>query len=221
MSASGLRCAACWVMILAVPASSLWAAESAPAMLYAKGTAWINGGAVPRTSALFPGDLVQTRSDSIANINASGSNLVILADSLIKFEGPTVSLEHGSLSVATSKAMTARAGDVTVTPVSNVWSEFEVTQNADGAVQIVATKGNLNVNDGADTTTLSQGQQTTVDNSQDKKKKRKKRAGGAVPASGGGVLNSPYVIYGGAAAAGGILTWVLLQGDEPISPKTP
>src|SRR5438874_8376768 len=51
MSASGLRCAACWVMILAVPASSLWAAESAPAMLYAKGTAWINGGAVPRTSA--------------------------------------------------------------------------------------------------------------------------------------------------------------------------
>ena len=95
MSVSGLRNLACWVMIAVVPAS-LWAADSSPAMLYARGAAWINGGAVPRTSAVFPGDLVQTRSDSVASINASGSNVVVLADSLVKFEGPAVALEHGS-----------------------------------------------------------------------------------------------------------------------------
>ena len=91
MRVSGLRNVACWIMIAVVPAS-LWAADSSPAMLYARGAAWINGGAVPRTSAVFPGDLVQTRSDSVASINASGSNVVVLADSLVKFEGSAVAL---------------------------------------------------------------------------------------------------------------------------------
>jgi len=86
MSIFRLRNLACWTMVAVVPAS-LWAADSSPAMLYAKGTAWINGSAVPRSSAVFPGDMVQTRSDSMASINASGSSVLVLADSLVKFEG--------------------------------------------------------------------------------------------------------------------------------------
>ena len=84
-----LRHIACWTMISVVPVS-LWAADSGAAMLYAKGSTWINGSEVPHTSAVFPGDLVQTRSDSAASINASGSNVVVLADSLVKFEGSAV-----------------------------------------------------------------------------------------------------------------------------------
>ena len=129
-------------MIAVVPAS-LWAADSSPAMLYAKGAAWINGGAVPRTSAVFPGDLVQTRSDSVASINASGSNVVVLADSLVKFEGPAVALEHGTLRVATSKGLSTHTGDITVAPASNGWTEFEVKQVSDGTVQIMAQKGDV------------------------------------------------------------------------------
>jgi hypothetical protein len=206
-------------MISVVPVS-FWAADSGPAMLYAKGTAWINGATVPRTSAVFPGDLVQTRSDSMVNINASGSNVVVLADSLVTFEGPAVSLEHGGVTVATSKGMTTHAGEVTVVPASNGWTEFEVKQDSNGTVQIVAQKGDVNVNDGSTTSTLSQGQQTTVDSSQQKKKKRRK-GGGAIPAGNGSILDSPIAIYGGAAAAGGLATWVLVQGSDPVSPKTP
>lgn len=219
MSLSRARDAACWIMILVVP-GSIWAADSGPAMLYAKGTAWINGSTVPRTSAVFPGDLVQTRADSVANINASGSNVVIMADSLVKFEGPAVSLEHGSLTVATSKGMSTHAGEVTVVPASTGWTEFEVKQGSDGSVQVVAQKGDVNVSDGSSTSTVPQGQQTTVDDSQTKKKKRRK-GGGAVPAAGGSVLDSPAVIYGGSAAVGGLLTWVLLQGGTPASATTP
>jgi len=73
---------------------------------------------VPRTSAVFPGDLVQTRSDSVASINASGSNVVVLADSLVKFEGPAVALEHGSLKVATSKGLAP-------TPATSRWPDLE------------------------------------------------------------------------------------------------
>ena len=220
MSVSRLRDIACWIMIAVVP-GSLWAADSNPAMLYARGTAWINGGAVPRTSAVFPGDLVQTRSDSVASINASGSNVVVLADSLVKFEGPDVALEHGSLRVATSKGLSTHTGDVTVAPASNGWTEFEVKQVSDDSVQIVAQKGDVTVSDGSTTSTLSQGQQTTVDNSAEKKKKKRRKGGGAVPASGGAVLDSPIVIYGGAAAVGGLLTWVLLQDSNPVSNSQP
>src|SRR5713226_5651973 len=180
MRVSGLRKTACWIIVGVVPAS-LWAADSSPAMLYARGAAWINGGAVPRTSAVFPGDLVQTRADSVASINASGSNVVVLADSLVKFEGPAVALEHGSLTVATSKGLSTRAGEITVVPASNGWTEFEVKQVSDGTVQIVAQKGSVNVSDGSSSSTLSQGQQMMVDNPEKKRKKRRK-GGGALPA---------------------------------------
>src|SRR6266478_4616585 len=220
MSVSGLRNIACWMMITLVPVS-LWAAEPSPAMLYARGAAWINGGAVPRTSAVFPGDLVQTRSDSVASINASGSNVVVLADSLVKFEGPAVALEHGSLKVATSRGLSTHTGDITVAPASNGWTEFEVKQVSDDSVTVIAQKGDVTVSDGSNSSTLSQGQQTTVDNSAEKKKKKRRKGGGAVPATSGAVLDSPVVIYGGAAAVGGLLTWVLLQDSNPVSQVAP
>ena len=220
MSVSWLRQVACWTMIAVLPAS-LWAADSSPAMLYARGAAWINGGAVPRTSAVFPGDLVQTRSDSVASINSSGSNVVVLADSAVKFEGPAVALQHGSLRVATSKGLSTHSGDITVAPASNGWTEFEVKQVSEDSVQIVAQKGDVTVSDGSNSSTLSQGQQTTVDNSAEKKKKKRRKGGGAIPASSGAVLDSPVVIYGGAAAVGGLLTWVLLQDSNPVSQVAP
>jgi hypothetical protein len=39
---------------------------------------------------------------------------MVLADSLVKFEGLAVELEHGAVRVTTSRGLTARAGDVTV-----------------------------------------------------------------------------------------------------------
>jgi hypothetical protein len=220
MSVATLRNTFCCILILIVPAS-MFAADSGAAMLYAKGTAWLNGSTVPRTSAVFPGDLVQTKPNSVANINAPGSSVIILSDSLVKFEGSAVSIEHGGVTVATSQGMTTRAGAVTVSPASNALTEFEVT-DLNGTVQIVARKGDVSVSDGSQTSTLAQGEQTTRDETQsDQNKKKKKRRGGAAEAAGGGVLDSPVAIGVGAAAVGGLVTWVLLQGDEPASPSKP
>jgi hypothetical protein len=44
-------------------ASPAFAADSAAAMMYANGTAWINGGNIPKSSAIFVGDLVQTKAN--------------------------------------------------------------------------------------------------------------------------------------------------------------
>jgi hypothetical protein len=206
-------------MLIAVFPASLMAADAGAAMLYVKGEAWINGSAVPRSSAVFPGDLVQTKPDAVVNINAAGSNVMILSDSMVKFEGDALAIEHGSVTVATSKGMATRIGEVTVSPTSTKWTEFQVT-DVNGSVQIMARKGDVSIDDGQGTTTLAQGEQTTRDENQESRK-RKKREPGAATAASGSVLNSPIAIGVGAAAIGGVLTWVLLQGDEPLSPKTP
>jgi ferric-dicitrate binding protein FerR (iron transport regulator) len=165
---------------------------------------------------------VQTTVDSVAKINAVGTSLMVLSDTLVQFEGNAVKLEQGGVAVSTSKGMATRAGEVTVTPKESVWTQFDV-KNVDGQIQITAQKGDVTVSDGAGTTTLAQGQQTTRDEPQpeqnDKKKKRRRRAGGAVPGAGGGILDSPLAIGIGAGAVAGLTTWVLIQGDEPISPK--
>ncbi len=87
MGKSALRNMVSCVLMILFP-GSLFAADSNAAMLYTNGAAWINGTHVPRSSsAIFSGDLLQTRSDSVANINESGSSITVQSDSLVKFEG--------------------------------------------------------------------------------------------------------------------------------------
>ncbi len=211
-----LRNAVCWMMLALFPLS-LFAADSNAAMLYAKGTTWVNGGTVTDSTAVFPGDLVQTKSNSMANINASGSNVMVLSDSLVTFNGSGVAIDHGSVSVKTSRGLRTTAEDLTVAPVSTSSTEFDVT-NAGGKVKIMALKGDVSISDDSGTTTLSQGQQTTRDAPVTRKKRRN---GGAAPAAGGGILDSPIVVGAGAAAIAGMIVWVALQSPNPASPAVP
>jgi len=65
-------------LLLLILPGSLFAADSGAAMLYSAGATWLNGSHVPKSSAIFAGDLVQTRSDSAANIHAPGSSITVL-----------------------------------------------------------------------------------------------------------------------------------------------
>jgi hypothetical protein len=210
-----------WLLIMLMGTPS-FAADSAAAMLYTNGTAWINGGTIPKSSAIFAGDLVETKSDSVANIKSSGTSVLVLSDSFIQYQGSAVKLEHGSMNVATSKGMAAQIGGLKVVPAAVSWTEFEV-HDTDGAVRIIARKGNVKLIDANGTTsTLAEGQETTRDETTDKGKKKKDRgAGGAVPGATGGVLDSPLAIGIGIGVAGGMIGWALLKDDEPVSPKRP
>ena len=226
MGKSAFRGLVSCVLMVLFP-GSLFAADSNAAMLYTNGAAWVNGAHVPRTaSSIFSGDLLQTRSDSVANINEPGSSITVLADSLVQFQGASVDIQHGGVTVATSKEIYATAGDVKVAPASNAWTEFNVT-DVDGTVRIVARKGDLTISDGKDVVTLAQGQDTTRDESSgtnekdNNKKKNKRRQSGAMPAAGGGLMNSPVAIGIGAGAIIGVTTWVLVKNDNPASPAKP
>src|SRR5260370_15323807 len=176
------------VLILILPVS-LFAADRPGAMVYSHGTALLNGYSIARSSGIFLGELVQTNADSAANINASGSIVLVLNDSLVQYQDDAVKLEHGGISVSTSKLLATRAGEVTVSPAANVWTEFEV-RDVDGTVQIAARKGDLTISDDTRTTaTLAQGPETTRHDSQsqdDKKKKKKKKTSVASPCAKGG-----------------------------------
>jgi hypothetical protein len=92
----------CWLLIALTPASLL-AADIDPggAMLYGRGKepVLLNGKPLPRSSAVFPGDLIQTPSESVATLDAPGSGVVVYPDSVVQFERNSISLQHGSVSV--------------------------------------------------------------------------------------------------------------------------
>jgi hypothetical protein len=210
------------MMVIVLPVA-LFAADQPGAMLYSHGTALLNGNSIASSSALFSGDLVQTNADSVANINATGSSVLVLNESLVQYEGSTLKLEHGGVAISTSKLLATRAGDVVVSPVSNVWTEFEV-RDVDGRVQIAARKGNLTISDDIGTTTLAEGQQTTRDDSQSQNNNRKRKkdvAPAAAPGAAGAVFDSPWVIgIGGGIALGGTI-WVLTRDDDAVSRVKP
>lgn len=225
MGQSACRLVVSCVLSVIFPVS-LFAADTNSAMLYTNGSAWVNGTHVPRpSSAIFAGDILQTRSDSEANIDFSGSSIAVMADSLVKFEGTSLNLEHGGLTVSTSKGISTTAGDVKVSPAKSAWTEFKVV-DVDGTVRISARKGDLTINDGKTTTTLAEGQETSRDensDSQDGNGKKKKRDSGvaAAPGAQGGILNSTTAIAVGGAVAAGLTAWVLVQSDNPASPSAP
>src|SRR6202158_3688668 len=147
------------MMVIILPAA-LVAADLPGAMLYSHGTALLNGNSIARSSAIFSGDLVQTNGHSVANINATGSSVLVMNDSLVQYEGSALKLEHGGVTISTSKLLAAHAGDVKVTPAASSWTEFDV-RDVDGRVQIVARKGDLTISDDTGTTsTLAEGQES-------------------------------------------------------------
>ena len=206
----------CTLVALSALPASLVADPPHAAMLYARGSTWVNGSAILRTTAIFPGDLIQTKASSAADINMKGTAATVLPNSLVQFTGETIEVQHGGVALLTSNKIGAQIGDVTVQPAAANWSEFWVGE-ADGKVTIMARKGDLTIIDDSGTTTLSAGQETTREESQKKKKKR--RGAGAIPAATGGILDSKAALIAGIAAVGGITTIVLLQQEDPISPS--
>jgi hypothetical protein len=201
-------------MMIAVTPAPLVAADSGGAMLYGKGEVLLNGKPVPRSSAVFPGDLIQTQPESLATLDSSGSGVVVMPDSLVRFEANAVFLQHGSISVATSHVMVARAREVTITPATDKWTKFEVAE-VNGTIRVIANKGEVNVNCGKGTANLSEGEQATRDESGNCNKK--KRKGGGAPLPGvGGILTDPYVLAGELVGGGVIVCLLLCSSSKPF-----
>jgi hypothetical protein len=182
-------------------------------MLYGKGTVSLNGGQVPGSSAIYPGDAIHTETDGTANINFTGSSAVMLSNSATKLEDNAFSLDKGTIAVITSVRTSTHVCQIRVTPVSDLHTEYEVRYNGT-RVEIIARKGDVTVQAFGKTVTVPEAQEA---HREDPCKAIATHHGAFAAASG----PSPYLIGTGASAVAGLITWVLIQGDDPLSPSKP
>lgn len=227
MKLLSLRQLMCWAMIAFMP-SFLLAADTNGAMVYVSGSTSLNGAKVSNSSAVFPGDIIRTGASSQAKINAAGASATVFENSRVRLESSAISVEDGSVNVGMyKKDLAAQAGAVRVTPASTDWTEFEISHR-NGAVQVIARKGDVTISQGSETVTLLQGQSATRDDSassaesdKDKGKRRKHKNEGAAPAARNPALDSPVWIAVGTVAIGGGMIYALTRSGSPVSPITP
>ena len=222
-----LRVIICWMLIAVTPVSL--AAADAGAMLYGKGVLR-NGVEIPNSSAVFPGDLLETRADSIANLNSVGSSVIISPTSLVEFQGQSLSVEHGSVSVATSHGISVRVRCMTIIPVTSSWTQFEVT-DVNGTVEVAARKNDVRLETLAmsgsakeaspSSNNLREGEQTTRDESDGCKTDKGKKDEGAVRAGYGGPLGGSRSRDVAAVGVAALALWLTIAHDDPPSPWKP
>jgi len=152
MRVSILRCFLCWALLLIVPRSLLGQilpgqsgqSQTGAAILHTQGGVWVNGYEARDSSAVFPGDLLETRAGSSANLSLDGSTVLIQPESVTKLQTNLLELDHGSVFVGTSKSFKVRVNCITVVPVLNEWTQYEVT-DLNGNIQVAARKDDVNV----------------------------------------------------------------------------
>lgn len=205
-------------LILLTPCA-LFAQETGAAVIYGTGSVFLNGAQLSNSSAVTVGDVIQTRDNGVANINAPGATVVVESNTIVRFQSGGFALDRGSVSIATGKGLSVFARDFKITPASGDWTEFYVTR-VSGSIQIWARKNSVTISCGANTSTLSAGQQVSRDDAADCGLVSK-HGPGAAPAAKAPVLDSQWVRDAGIGAGGALLGWVLLHGDDPVSPSKP
>ena len=206
--------------------ASLIAQATGGAMLHSDGGVWLNGNPAPNSSAIFPHDVVQTQKENKAKIDADGSTATVQPDTIVQFEGEQLVLDHGSLQVNTSRSMSVRVNCMTVIPLTQDWTRYDVI-DVDGKMQVIARENDVRIHyqgvaarrsktSGFSDVTVRQGEQAT----------REERCGAAAkPAevvnAKGAILNSVWAKGAGLTAIGILTCWALCRGDDPISPYIP
>lgn len=182
------------------------------AILHAQAGVWVNQYEARDSSAIFSGDLIETKPSFSAILTLEGSQIEIQPESVVKFQGDSIELDHGGVAVGTSTSFKVKVSCLTVVPVANALTKDSVT-DLTGTVQVAAQQLDVNVlreggkasPESALGSIVKEGQQQTYDTSQ-------LCGTPAQPANPGSRLNPKWLEIGGGVAGGGILLCVLLCG---------
>lgn len=213
-------------MIVILPVSLL--ADDTAAMLRSNGGVLVNRSPAAASVALFRDDLVETPKDVVARIEVSGSTADISPETMIQFEGDELVLDHGTVSVNTSRALRVRVGCITVAPVNTDWTHYDVT-DVNGKVTVSALKSDVYIDAHSgkeqEAKEPSRSNRTIVREGEQKSREEKC---GAAPfkesgrvAARGAIMNSPYVKWTAVGVIGGIACLGLCHDDDPVSPTKP
>jgi hypothetical protein len=197
--------------------------QTGAAILHTQGGVWINGYEARDSTAVFPGDLLETKPGSAANLSLDGSTVLIQPETVAKLQANLLELDHGSVFVGTSKTFKVRVHCITVVPVLNEWTQYEVN-NLNGNVQVAARKDDVNVERDNKKPSLETEAThgSTVHETEQKSFGESEICGAPAQPVGPTSGLNPKWIAAGAAAGGGILICVLVCGGKtPISSSKP
>jgi hypothetical protein len=216
-----MRALICWALVLLMP-SAIFAADAPTAVIYGTGSVYLDGSQLANSAPVMAGDIIETKEVGVANLDMSGSTAVIQPNAIVRFQPGGLSLDRGSISMATGKSLTVSARDFQITPVSAVWTQFEVTRSG-GTIQIAARKGSVTISCGVGVpTVIKEGQQITRADAQDCGGAAK-ASSGAPPAASTPILTSHVAELAGLGTAAGLLIWTfgVHHNDDPVSPYGP
>jgi len=208
---------------------SLPAQEAAGAMLRSDGVGvLVNKNPAPTSIALYRSDLVETEKTAVARIEVAGSSADLNPESMVEFDVGELVLDHGSLSVNTSRGLRVRVGCLTVTPVREAeWTHYEVA-DVDGKVTVSAQKNDVYIDERSNKvqdTKREEKSRSIVHETEQKTRDEKCGAGVYQPTHGVGgpsaILNTRWAQIGGIGAVGVITCWALCRHEDPISPARP
>src|SRR5215471_7819083 len=86
-------------------------AEGDTAVLYGTGAVYLNGAQLSNSAAVTNGDVIQTKDTGAANLNATGSTVVIQSNTIVRFQQGSLALDRGSVSIASGKGLAVNARD--------------------------------------------------------------------------------------------------------------
>jgi hypothetical protein len=212
-----MRALICWIVIFLMP-SAVVAADGPAGVLSGTGTVFLDGAQLANSMPVLTGDLIETKEVGVAHLDMSGSTAIIQPNAIVRFQAAGLSLDRGSISMATGKSLSVSARDFQITPVSLDWTQFEVSRSG-GVIQIAARKNSVSVKCGMGAPTLiREGHQITRADAQDCGLAPK--SSGAPTPMHGAILTSPWA-EGAGAAAGTLLFLTLRHSDDPVSPDKP
>ena len=223
-------------LVLLVLTPFAFAQDVGVAVLSGTGPIFLNGGQLSNSNAVVAGDVIQTKESGTATINGPGGSIAIEPNSIVRFQGQSVALDRGQISVGTGKGLSVNTRDLHIVPVSNEWTQYYVTRSS-GTITIVARKNDVTVSCGAgedrdesmDKTSRSgkgngpervkEGQQTTREDADNCGLIAKKA--GAPTAMKGPILTSNTAKWTALGVGGALAGWSLGHGDDPVSPSGP
>lgn len=196
-------------------------------MLYSQGGVQLNGVPSPSSMAIFPGDLVQTERGWMAKLTARGTDVTVESETIVRFEGNYLVLDHGSVAVDTSQILAVQVECLTVIPLRMERTQYEVS-DVDGKVSIIARKSDLNINRTKDRKLGEEnGKAELASLREGERETREDKCASAAPSGQsaaslkGPLVDSVWVKGGGVAGIAALACWVLCRSDNPISPNVP
>jgi len=228
-----LRSFLCWTLAVVLPGSLSGQSlpeQSGGAILHTDGGVWVNGYEAHDSSAVFAGDLIETKPGASANLTVEGSTVLLAPESVGKYQNNLFELDHGVVSVVTNTSFTVRVNCIRVVPVANEWTKY-VVADLNRTVQVTAQQKDVNVEHelkGKPTPESEASQRASVHEGEQKNYDETEICGAPPAPTGAGNGISPKWLIAAGAGGGSILICVVLHcfggggtSKPPLSSATP